>query len=118
MPCWVEWDHLNCEPYLTVDVSVVIDKPNKQITISGICKSCSEALVKERELEKAEEYSRYDTWGSYFGRVDDRGNGTFVISDASDDAMAFHKGLAPYPGDWATSCVDVASEYFWMTTGR
>ncbi|KAK0647135.1 hypothetical protein B0T16DRAFT_328352 [Cercophora newfieldiana] len=103
-PCWVRWDHSECEAYVPRGVTYSFDEPNHQITITGLCESCSRALAREDTLK------RTDTWAAAFGKVEDRGNGTFVISYDKEsfrelNNMKFLQGLRPHPQEWGTSCV-------------
>jgi hypothetical protein len=103
-PCWVRWDHSECEAYIPVGVEYVIDEENMQITVHGLCESCSRALALKNERKSS------DSWAISFGHVEDLGNGTFVISNMNKDGLSFHKGLRPFPQSWGTSCVYVEGD--------
>ncbi|KAK3370528.1 hypothetical protein B0H63DRAFT_317839 [Podospora didyma] len=103
-PCWVRWDHMECEAYIPAGVKYVFDDANKQITITGLCESCSRALASDRVRKFS------DSWAFSFGHVEDRGNGTFVVTDAVDWSTQFLKGLKPHPQAWADSCVWVEGD--------
>ncbi|KAK3347285.1 hypothetical protein B0T25DRAFT_554090 [Lasiosphaeria hispida] len=103
-PCWVRWDHTECEAYIPTGVTYVFDEANKQVTIQGLCESCSRALALEHVRK------RPDSWATSFGHVEDVGNGTFVITDANEQRMGFLKGLKPHPQVWGTSCVYVEGD--------
>jgi hypothetical protein len=103
-PCWVKWDHSECEAYVPRGVTYSFDEPNHTVTITGLCSSCSRALGQEG-VRKWD-----DSWATAFGSVEDKGNGTVVISysEASDrerNNVEFLKGLRMDPRDWANSCV-------------
>ncbi|KAK0708688.1 hypothetical protein B0H67DRAFT_590934 [Lasiosphaeris hirsuta] len=103
-PCWVRWDHSECEAYIPTGVTYVFDDANKQVIVHGLCESCSRALA----LENVQK--RTDSWAISFGHVEDVGNGTFVISSAIEQMTGFLKGLKPHPEVWGTSCVYVEGD--------
>lgn len=112
MACWVVWDTTHCNPYRAVDVSFNLDEANKQIIISEICESCSQALVLEWALVNSREsFYKMDSWATNYGRVEDGGNGTFIIHDVDQDSFSFHKRLGLAPWERATSCVDLEWAY-------
>ena len=104
MPCWVRWDHMNCEPYLAAGVELFIDEKHKLMVAYGVCESCFEAIAKEQASAAAGE-DTYGNWGVYFGDLHNIGNGTLVINNMRDEGFGFLKGLTPFPHEWGTSCV-------------
>jgi len=106
--CWVVWDDHECNPYRAVDVSFEFDEAKKEITITGICESCSRALALEWKLVNAtENHHKMNSWATNYGRVEDRGNGTFLLHDVDQESFSFHKRLVLSPWEQATSCVDL-----------
>ncbi|KAK4200833.1 hypothetical protein QBC40DRAFT_172976 [Triangularia verruculosa] len=99
MPCWVYWNHSDCEAFIPSGVTYEYDSANKTVTVRGLCESCSTALVLEREQVVR------DTWATSFGSVEDFGNGTFVITDTGKELFKWLGSLEPVPYEWATSCV-------------
>ena len=99
MPCWVYWDHSECEAYVPPEVTYDINRMQRNMTGHGICDSCSRALAKEKTRDSS------DNWATHFGTVEDIGNSTFVISGMEDYGLNFHAGLKRHPLGWGTSCV-------------
>ncbi|KAK4442806.1 hypothetical protein QBC34DRAFT_223627 [Podospora aff. communis PSN243] len=105
MPCWVVWDHSECEAYIPNGVKYEFDEANLITTITGLCESCGRALAYDRDVRKWA-----DSWAYTFGDVDDKGNGTFVIRHKDPWYMDFLQVLKPHPQEWATSCVHVEGD--------
>ncbi|KAM7210569.1 hypothetical protein V8F06_014055 [Rhypophila decipiens] len=106
-PCWIRWDFSECEAYRPVGVNYAIDKTANTITITGLCESCSRALALEKERDWP------DSWGTESNpnwKVQDKGNGTFLLKGVSRDMLHFHEGLVVYPEEWGTSCVWVEGD--------
>ncbi len=105
-PCWVRWDLSECEVYKPVGVKYNIDKEHNQITVTGLCESCGRALALEQQQKLS------GSWATHFGTVEDLGNGTFVISNATKYALEFHEwvGENTFPHSWGTSCVHVEGD--------
>ncbi|KAK5658417.1 hypothetical protein OQA88_2394 [Cercophora sp. LCS_1] len=103
-PCWVRWDHNECSPYIPQGVEYSIDREHAKMTITGLCESCSTALV--REQARTEPYGDSDNWAKRWGRVEDLGGGTFVITGMDQYGLDFYQDLNRFPQEWGTSCVD------------
>ncbi|KAK0623981.1 hypothetical protein B0T14DRAFT_565289 [Immersiella caudata] len=105
MACWVRWDHSECEAYVPVGVKYEFDEINNTTTITGLCESCGKALAYDQNVR-----GRNDSWAFAFGDVEDKGNGTFVITHAVEWGVKFMQGLRPHPQVWGTSCVESYDE--------
>lgn len=103
-PCWIRWDDYNCVMYIPVGVTYEFDDAAQQVTIRGLCESCSRALARE----EASAWDSNMNWATSFGAVRDLGNGTFVIKEKAEDRDGLFdllRRLKPNPTGEGDSCV-------------
>lgn len=118
VPCWVLFDTFECSPHRDAAVSYTIDRANNQVIVTGVCSNCTQALALERRVEKNNSWL-YGTYGSQTGQIEDRGNGTIVISDLRKGALDAYEELTVWVrgGVLESSCVDLEMAYGWMNLG-